>query len=94
MKNAVSLGRNSFRLVLPVRSLALLSFLVVVVASPALAKRNDDQIVLDNRDRITGEIKKVEKGPSTSSPPMRWTPSRSTGLELQSCRARTGLLWR
>ena len=62
MKNANLLVRNSFRLVLPVRSLALLCFLVVVLASPALAKRNDDRVVLDNGDRITGEIKKVENG--------------------------------
>jgi hypothetical protein len=44
------------------RNLRVLVVLLCLTASPLLAKRNDDRVVLENGDHITGEIKKIERG--------------------------------
>jgi len=46
----------------PLRNLGALAVLLCLIASPLLAKRDDDRVVLKNGDHITGEIKKIERG--------------------------------
>ena len=54
--------RGSFCLSVLLRNLGALAVLFCLTASPLLAKRKDDRVVLKNGDRITGEIKKIEHG--------------------------------
>jgi len=44
------------------RNLGAVIILLSLSASPLLAKRNDDRVVLKNGDHITGEIKRIERG--------------------------------
>ena len=44
------------------RNLGAVIILLYLSASPLLAKRNDDRVVLKNGDHITGEIKRIERG--------------------------------
>ena len=44
------------------RNLGVVIVLLYLSASPLLAKRNDDRVVLKNGDHITGEIKRIERG--------------------------------
>ena len=62
--------------------------LLCLRASPLLAKRTDDRVVLNNSDHITGEIKKIERGTLFFKPgyalediKIDWT--RVEGLESQ-----------
>lgn len=44
------------------RKLGAAIILLSLCASPLLAKRKDDRVVLKNGDQITGEIKRIERG--------------------------------
>ena len=44
------------------RKLGALAIFLCLTVSPLLAKRKDDRVVLKNGDRITGEIKRIERG--------------------------------
>jgi hypothetical protein len=49
-------------LLAPLRNLGSLVIFLCLTVSPLLAKRKDDRVVLKNGDKITGEIKKIERG--------------------------------
>ena len=72
------------------RNLGALAIFLCLTVSPLLAKRKDDRVVLKNGDRITGEIKRIERGTALLQTRLRiGRHSALTGPRLSGWRART-----
>ena len=46
----------------PYKRVALILMMIGAAVSPLMAKRKDDVVVMNNGDRFTGEIKRLEHG--------------------------------
>jgi hypothetical protein len=61
-------GVTSLRIRRIIRAATVICSLFVVAASPVLAKRKDDIVIMRNGDHLTGEIKRLDRGQLYFSP--------------------------